>query len=189
MEFVPTQLPGPLVIRPRVFGDERGFFMECFRENAFESAGIVDRFVQDNCSFSAGGVVRGLHYQQPPFAQSKLVRVVQGEVWDVIVDLRQDSPTFGQYYSETLSSENQRQLFIPRGFAHGYITLSDTAIFAYKVDQYYSKAHEVSITFDDPQLGIPWPLDPQTWILSDKDRKHPGFAAAPRFKSLNKADD
>jgi dTDP-4-dehydrorhamnose 3,5-epimerase len=190
MQINPTAFPGVFLLTPTVHRDARGSFTETFRlEDLENQLGRSIQFVQDNESLSYKGVIRGLHYQQPPFAQSKLVRVVQGEVWDVIVDLRQDSPTFGQFYSETLSSENQRQLFIPRGFAHGYITLSDTAIFAYKVDQYYSKAHEASIAFDDPQLGIPWPLDPQTWILSDKDRKHPGFAAAPRFKSLNNADD
>ncbi len=190
MTITPTPFKGVFAITPTCHKDERGYFTETYRLEVLEQQlGHALHFVQDNESLSHKGVIRGLHYQLPPFAQSKLVRVLQGTVWDVIVDLRKDSPTFGQYYAETLSAENRRQLFIPRGFAHGYITLSETAIFSYKVDHYYAKAHEASIAFDDPKLAIPWPLTSQEWILSAKDRNHPSFAEAPHFKSIKNCYD
>ena len=182
MKVYPTAFDGVWILEPNLFTDARGYFNETFREAVLQEALQQPiRFVQDNESVSKKGVIRGLHYQLPPMAQSKLVRVVQGKVWDVIVDLRKDSPTFGETFSMELSAENKKQLFIPQGFAHGYITLSDTATFVYKVDNYYSKAHEGSIAFNDPDLAIPWPLTPKEWILSPKDLEHASFKEAVYF--------
>lgn len=186
MEFVPTQLPGPLVIRPRVFGDERGFFMECFRENAFESAGIVDRFVQDNCSFSAGGVVRGLHYQriQP---QAKLITVMQGRVLDVVVDVRVGSPSFGQHIAVELSDRNREILYVPIGFAHGFAVLSDSALFHYKCSDYYCPEGERGILWNDPDLGIEWPIESP--IISERDAQLPRLREVSPFDLMPSATE
>ena len=182
MNVSPTAFDGVWILEPNLFTDVRGYFTETFREAVLqETLQQPIRFVQDNESVSKKGVIRGLHYQLPPMAQSKLVRVVQGKVWDVIVDLRKDSPTFGETFGMELSAENKKQLFIPQGFAHGYITLSDTATFVYKVDNYYSKAQEASIAFNDPDLAIPWPLTPKEWILSPKDLEHAAFKEAVYF--------
>lgn len=182
MNISPTAFDGVLILEPQVYKDERGYFTETFRENILqETLQYPFHFVQDNESVSKKGVIRGLHYQLPPRAQNKLVRVVQGKIWDVIVDLRKESATFGKIFSIELTAENKKQLFIPQGFAHGFITLSDTAKFIYKVDNYYSRAHEASIAFDDPELAIPWPLSSEEWILSPKDLKNAGFKEAPYF--------
>ena len=182
MKVFPTAFDGVWILEPNLFIDARGYFTETFREAVLQEALQQSiRFVQDNESVSKKGVIRGLHYQLPPMAQSKLVRVVQGKVWDVIVDLRKDSPTFGETFGMELSAENKKQLFIPQGFAHGYITLSDTATFVYKVDNYYSKAHEASIAFNDTDLAIPWPLTSEDWILSPKDLEHAAFKEAVYF--------
>ncbi len=169
MKVTQTKLAGVLVIEPRVFGDERGFFFESFNQRAFdEAAGAHVDFVQDNHSKSSRNVLRGLHYQLPPKAQGKLVRVVQGEVFDVAVDLRKNSKTFGQWVGETLSAENKKQLWIPAGFAHGFLTLSETAEFLYKTTDYYSPEHERCIRWDDPELAIQWPLSTPP-LVSGKD--------------------
>tara|TARA_B110000090_G_scaffold140956_1_gene154995 strand:- start:119 stop:691 length:573 start_codon:yes stop_codon:yes gene_type:complete len=182
MNIKTTPFKEVFILQPIVHLDERGSFMESFNEREVEKA--LERktsFYQDNLTFSKKGVLRGLHYQLPPFSQTKLVQVVQGSVLDVVVDIRKGSPTFGQSYSCELSAENQLQLFIPRGFAHGFITLSETSIFIYKVDQYYNFESEGSITPDDPALGIDWQLPPSEWIQSEKDKKHPKLAEALLF--------
>lgn len=176
MKATPTRLAGVLVLEPRVFGDERGFFFESFNQRAFDDAvGTHVDFVQDNHSKSSRNVLRGLHYQLPPKAQGKLVRVVQGEVFDVAVDLRKDSPTFGQWVGEILSAENKKQLWIPAGFAHGFLTLSDTAEFLYKTTDYYSPEHERCIRWDDPDIGVEWPLSAPP-LVSGKDALGAPFA-------------
>lgn len=175
MPFIKTPIPDLLIFEPRVIEDERGYFFESYNQQVFEEAGIQARFVQDNQSRSTYGVLRGLHYQLPPFAQAKLVRVIEGEVLDVAVDIRADSPTYGQWYSVLLSAANKRQLFVPRGFAHGYVVLSPTAEFFYKCDNFYAKAQEGSIRYDDPTLNIDWQIDLGKAILSEKDKGHPAF--------------
>ncbi len=171
MNLVATPLEGLVVLEPKVFGDERGFFMESFNERMFESlTGRSARFVQDNHSRSAGGVLRGLHYQVDPAAQGKLVRVVQGAVFDVAVDLRRASPTFGRWYGVELSAENKRQLWIPVGFAHGFYVLSESADFLYKATDYYAPQHERCVAWDDPEIGVEWPLGGRDPVLSAKDR-------------------
>ena len=168
-----------ILIEPDVHGDSRGYFVETFRQDLFEEAvGYKVDFVQDNESKSSKGVLRGLHYQLPPYAQAKLVRVVDGAVLDVAVDIRKSSPTFGQYVSAELTSENKRQLFIPHGFAHGFVVLSDSATFAYKVDNYYAPEHDRGIAFNDSDLNIDWQLPSNMLRLSDKDQSHPGLADA-----------
>ncbi len=170
MKGTQTKIPDVWIIEPRVFGDERGFFFESFNEKAFnEATGNKLPFVQDNHSKSAKGVLRGLHYQLPPKAQGKLVRVVQGEVFDVAVDIRKDSPTYGQWVGEVLSAENKKQLWIPPGFAHGFLTLSDTAEFLYKTTDYWSPEHERAILWNDASLKIDWPLNGLTPQLAAKD--------------------
>ena len=160
MKVTPAAIPDVLILEPKVFGDERGFFFESFNRQAFrEATGLDVDFVQDNHSKSAKNVLRGLHYQLPPKAQGKLVRVVQGEVFDVAVDLRKGSKSFGKCVGETLSAENKRQMWIPPGFAHGFLTLSDTAEFLYKTTDYYAPECERCIRWDDPAIGIAWPLD------------------------------
>ncbi len=168
-----TTLPGVVVIEPRVFGDERGFFLESFNQRNFEAATGLSgiEFVQDNHSRSRRGVLRGLHFQLAPKAQGKLVRVTSGEVFDVAVDIRPNSPHFGQWVAERLSGENHRQLWIPPGFAHGFLVLSDSADFLYKTTEYYSPEHDRSIRWDDPDIGIAWPLDGLTPELSAKDQQ------------------
>ena len=177
-----TPFKGIFILEPKVHLDERGSFMESFNKKKVEKAlGRKIMFCQENQTFSKKGVLRGLHYQLPPFSQTKLVQVVQGKVLDVVVDIRKGSPTFGQYFSCELSAENRLQLFIPRGFAHGFISLSETSIFMYKVDQYYNVASEGSITPDDPALGIDWQIPQSEWIQSEKDKKHPTLAEASIF--------
>jgi dTDP-4-dehydrorhamnose 3,5-epimerase len=181
MKFISTEISGVFIIEPNVFEDQRGYFFESFNKKLFESSiGKVD-FVQDNESKSVFGTLRGLHYQLLPFAQSKLVRVIQGSVLDVAVDIRKGSPTFGKWTAVELTAENKRQMFIPKGFAHGFIVLSDEAIFAYKVDNYYSKAHERGIIFNDPKLGIDWRLEADRILLSDKDKALPVLDNAELF--------
>ncbi|NWG29885.1 MAG: dTDP-4-dehydrorhamnose 3,5-epimerase [Rhodocyclaceae bacterium] len=178
MKATPTAIPDVLLLEPKVFGDARGFFFESYNRQAFKAAtGLDPAFVQDNHSKSVKGVLRGLHYQLPPKAQGKLVRVVQGEVFDVAVDLRRSSSTFGRWVGEILSAENKKQLWIPPGFAHGFLTLSDTAEFLYKTTDYYSPEHERAIRWDDPALAIPWPLDGEP-ILAAKDAAAPFFDRA-----------
>lgn len=182
MKITPTAIPDVLIIEPKVFGDERGFFFESFNQKAFEAATGLERgFVQDNHSKSQKGVLRGLHYQLPPMAQGKLVRVVQGEVFDVAVDIRKSSPTFGKWVGALLSADNKVQFWIPEGFAHGFITLSDTAEFLYKTTNYYSPEHEGSIIWNDPLLGIDWPQIDIEPSLSKKDNEAPLFANAEYF--------
>ena len=171
-----------LLIKPQKIMDQRGWFMENFRKNLLEEkVGHPLYFCQENISQSSLGVIRGLHYQMPPNAQSKLVSVINGKVLDVILDVRKGSPSFGNYIAIELSSDNQKQLFIPRGFAHGFSCLSETAILSYKVDSYYNKNSETSIAFDDPQLAIDWKIPLEKQILSSKDREHPPFEAANYF--------
>ena len=171
MNVIKTAIPDVLIFEPNVFGDDRGFFLESFNQQQFEAAvGYPVTFVQDNHSKSSKGVLRGLHYQLPPHAQGKLVRCVAGEVFDVAVDIRKSSPTFGQWVGVHLSAENKRQLWIPEGFAHGFVTLSDTAEFLYKTTNYYAPASEGSILWSDPQLAIAWPIEGQP-NLSGKDQQ------------------
>lgn len=174
MEFVKQSIADVVLIKPKVHGDHRGYFVETFRQDKFEEAlGYKVNFCQDNESKSTKGVLRGLHFQLPPFAQSKLVRVIEGEVLDVAVDIRKCSPTFGQHVAVRLTGDNKHQLFIPRGFAHGFVVLSETAIFAYKVDNYYSPECDRGLAFDDPALGIDWGLPLEQLKFSDKDLKQP----------------
>lgn len=158
-----------VVISPSVFEDSRGYFFEAYNKNNFFDLGIDIDFVQDNQSFSQKGTVRGLHYQNPPYAQTKLVRVLQGEIIDVAVDLRKDSPTYGKHFSIALSADNKKQLLIPQGFAHGFSVISETAVVLYKCDQFYNKESEGGIRFDDPVLGIDWGMDLSSAIVSEKD--------------------
>ena len=174
MKVIETGIEGLLIIEPKVFKDGRGHFFEAFSERDFQIlTGRNLHFVQDNESESCYGVIRGLHFQQPPYAQSKLVRVVKGKVLDVALDLREGSPTFGRHLALELSGDNYRQLFIPQGFAHGFAVLSDSAVFQYKCDNYYAPSSEGAIAWNDPDLGIDWKLPPGSIILSDKDRNHP----------------
>ncbi|MCU4177462.1 dTDP-4-dehydrorhamnose 3,5-epimerase [Carboxylicivirga sp. N1Y90] len=170
MQFIKTKLEGCVIIEPKVFGDQRGYFFESFNQKQFEAnVGKVD-FVQDNESRSSRGVLRGLHFQLPPYNQAKLVRCIEGEVLDVAVDLRKDSPTYGQHVAVSLSDENKRQLFVPRGFAHGFIVLSRSAIFSYKVDNWYAPEHDSGVIWNDPELNIDWQLDEESILLSGKDK-------------------
>jgi dTDP-4-dehydrorhamnose 3,5-epimerase len=181
MRFIPTDIPEVVIIEPKVFGDDRGYFMESFRQDLFSADFPEVNFIQDNESLSLFGVLRGLHYQLPPFAQAKLVRVVSGKVLDVSVDIRRHSPTFGRHVAIELSGENKRQLFIPRGFAHGFLALSDLAIFQYKVDNYYSRDHDLGIAFDDPDIDIDWVLPREELVLSEKDAANPLLKEADVF--------
>jgi dTDP-4-dehydrorhamnose 3,5-epimerase len=172
--IIPLSLAEVLLIQPERFGDSRGFFSETYSRRTLAEAGITDEFVQDNHSLSAGaGTVRGLHYQLPPFAQAKLVRVTRGSILDVAVDLRQGSPTFGHHVTQPLSADAWNQLFVPVGFAHGFCTLEPDTEVVYKVTAYYSRAHDRGIRWNDPGLDIDWPVDPAKALLSDKDRAHP----------------
>ena len=173
MKLIKTHIEGVTVIEPKVFSDGRGCFFESFSERDFAEAVGPVRFVQDNESRSVYGVIRGLHFQKPPHAQAKLVRVVKGKVIDVAVDLRKDSPTFGQHVAMELSDENRRQMFIPRGFAHGFSVLSEEAVFQYKCDSYYAPESEGSLAWNDPDLNIDWNVPAGSEILSDKDRMSP----------------
>lgn len=178
MQVTRLAIPDVVLLEPKVFGDERGFFFESFNRQAFkDAAGLDPDFVQDNHSRSVKGVLRGLHYQLPPKAQGKLVRVVAGKVFDVAVDIRKGSPTFGKWVGEVLSAENKRQLWIPPGFAHGFLTLSEAAEFLYKTTDYYSPAHERCIRWDDPEIAVKWPVEAPP-SLSGKDRRGANFAEA-----------
>ena len=182
MQITPLTIPDVLLLTPKVFGDERGFFYESFNQQVFEDiTGLTRNFVQDNHSKSQKGVLRGLHYQLPPKAQGKLVRVVQGEVFDVAVDIRQGSPTFGKWVGALLSADNKQQLWIPEGFAHGFVTLSETAEFLYKTTDYYAPEHERCIAWNDSQIGIEWPCE-QSPLLSDKDKLGVSLNSAELFK-------
>lgn len=173
MEFIKTDIDGVVIVEPRIFKDARGYFFESFSRREFEAAiGPVD-FVQDNESMSTRGVMRGLHFQCPPFSQAKLVRCVEGAVLDVAVDLRKGSSTYGRHVEVELTAENHRQLFIPRGFAHGFAVLSDVAVFQYKCDNYYAPEADGGISIADSSLGIDWRIDPAQAILSEKDTRHP----------------
>jgi dTDP-4-dehydrorhamnose 3,5-epimerase len=169
MEFIATPLPGLFLVQPRVFEDSRGFFFESYNERFFTEAGVPSDWVQDNQSSSSYGVIRGLHYQLNPFAQSKLVRVLDGAILDVVVDVRKGSPTFRQVYSVELTAENKLQLMVPRGFAHGFSVLSDRAVVLYKCDNYYNKSSEGGIIYNDPSLNIDWRVPVGKAIVSEKD--------------------
>lgn len=166
MKMIETQLPGVLIFEPDVFGDHRGWFKETYQKNRYEQLGLNCSFVQDNASFSQKGILRGLHFQNPK-AQAKIVQVLSGEVFDVAVDVRVGSPTFAKWFGTILSGENHKQMFVPKGFAHGYCVLSDTAIFSYKCDEYYSQQTELGVIYNDPDIGIDWPVSEP--ILSEKD--------------------
>jgi len=177
MKFIPQSIPDVILLQPKVHGDDRGYFVETFRQDLFDQAiGHKVTFFQDNESKSAKGVLRGLHFQLPPHAQSKLVRVISGTVLDIAVDIRAGSPTLGHHVAVELSEENKYQLFIPRGFAHGFIVLSETATFAYKVDNYYSPECDRGLAFDDPQLNIDWKISTNKLQLSEKDTTQPLLA-------------
>ena len=173
MEIIKTNIEGVVIIEPRIFKDDRGYFFESFSQREFEEKVCKTTFVQDSESKSSYGVLRGLHFQKPPFAQSKLVRVIKGAVLDVAVDIRKGSPTFGQYVSVELTGENHRQFFIPRGFAHGFSVLSEEVIFQYKCDNFYSPQSEGAIAWNDPDLNIDWRIPAEKVVLSEKDSKHP----------------
>jgi dTDP-4-dehydrorhamnose 3,5-epimerase len=178
MELEKTPLKDCLILKPKVFSDARGYFFESFNEQRFnELSGLDVHFVQDNQSFSSYGVLRGLHFQQGEHAQAKLVRVLKGEVLDIAVDIRPDSPTYGQQFSIILSEENKQQLFIPRGFAHGFVVLSEVAEFFYKCDNYYNKASEGGIAYNDADLNIDWQLPASDILVSEKDEQNPSFKA------------
>ena len=181
MEYRKTEIEGVFIIEPRVFGDERGYFFEAWKRQEFEENIGKVNFIQDNESKSVFGVLRGLHYQKGELSQAKLVRVISGRVLDVAVDLRKDSPTFGKHVAVELSGDNKRQFFIPRGFAHGFLVLSDEAVFTYKVDNPYAPQAEASILWNDADLAIDWPLPEEKLILSQKDREAQPFAEAEYF--------
>lgn len=182
MNFIRTNIPDVIIVEPKIHGDARGYFVETFRQDALEAfLGYSVNFCQDNESKSSHGVLRGLHYQLPPFAQTKLVRVIEGSVLDVAVDLRVGSPTFGLHVSVELSGKNKKQMFIPRGFAHGFVVLSETCTFAYKVDSYYSPQCDRGIAFDDPTLNIDWQIEYSKLKLSPKDTQQPKFREANDF--------
>ena len=178
MKIIETPIPGLLIFEPKVFADQRGYFLESYNQQKLKEAGISTIFVQDNESKSSRGVIRGLHYQINPYAQSKLVRVIQGRVYDVAVDCRKGSPTFGKAYGLELSEENKLQFYIPKGFAHGFSVLSETAIFSYKCDALYQPSAERGIIYNDPALNINWGIDPSEAIISGKDTILPLFADA-----------
>jgi dTDP-4-dehydrorhamnose 3,5-epimerase len=173
MQVTAMDIPGLLVIEPKVFGDERGFFVESYNKGRYQEAGVNVEFVQDNLSKSKKGVLRGLHYQAPPFAQGKLVTVLAGAVLDVAVDIREGSPTYGQYAMVELTAENKKQFWIPAGFAHGFLTLEDDTLFAYKCTNVYSSEHDRGVKFDDPVIGIQWPDLGEELTISEKDQKQP----------------
>ena len=176
MNIIPTPIDGLLIIEPRVFNDARGYFIETYNEQRYREAGITAQFVQDNQSCSCYGVVRGLHFQCPPYSQAKLVCCTRGRVLDVAVDLRKDSPTFGKWFSVELNEDNHRQFFIPRGFAHGFSVLSEMAIFTYKCDNLYHPEADGGILLSDSALNIDWQVPADKMILSDKDKRHPLLA-------------
>ena len=175
MPFIATKIPGLIIVEPTVFEDSRGLFFESYNERLFAENGIRISFVQDNQSHSAYGVIRGLHYQRPPYAQSKLVRVLAGSIIDVVVDLRKGSSAYGQTFSIQLSAENRKQLFVPKGFAHGFSVISETAEVLYKCDTYYQRDSESGILFNDPELNIDWQIPSAKVLVSDKDKQLPLF--------------
>ena len=178
--FRPSEIPEVLIVEPKLFGDHRGFFSETYSRDGFRAAGIGMEFVQDNHSLSQqAGTLRGLHFQSPPFAQDKLVRCVRGSILDVAVDIRKGSPTFGRHVAVELSQANWRQLLVPKGFAHGFLTLEPASEVVYKVSAPYSAAHDLGVAFDDPSIGIAWPTPADQLILSDKDRRQPLLADLP----------
>lgn len=186
MEVIKTEIEGVVIIEPKIFGDERGYFFESFNAAEFaRKVGVNTVFVQDNESKSKYGVLRGLHFQKGEFAQSKLVRVVEGRVIDVAVDIRRGSPTFGKHVAVELSKDNKRQLFIPRGFAHGFAVLSEEAVFQYKCDNFYAPDHEGAIAWNDPKIGIDWQIRPEDAVLSEKDKKHPTLDEAEELFDYN----
>lgn len=170
MEVIKTEIDGVVIIEPRIFKDDRGYFYESFSQREFEEKVCRTTFVQDNQSKSSYGVVRGLHFQKPPYCQSKLVRCIKGAVLDVAVDIRKGSPTFGKYVAVELTEDNHRQFFVPRGFAHGFAVLSEEAVFQYKCDNFYNKESEGSVAWNDPQLGIDWRIPAEKVLLSEKDK-------------------
>lgn len=176
MNIIETNIEGVIIIEPRLFEDERGYFFESFNQKEFQEKVCKTTFIQDNESKSSYGVIRGLHFQKPPFAQSKLVRVVKGSVLDVAVDIRKGSPTFGQHVAVELTEDNHRQFFIPRGFAHGFSVLSKEVISQYKCDNFYAPQSEGAIAWDDPDLGIDWQISIDEILLSEKDKSHPKLA-------------
>ena len=179
MKFTIQSIPGVILIEPTLYGDNRGYFIETHRQDLLEEAlGYKVNFVQDNDSKSSKGVLRGLHYQIPPYSQAKLVRVIEGSVLDIVVDIRKSSPTFGKHVAIVLTAENKHQIFIPQGCAHGFIVLSDSATFSYKVDNYYSTEHERGIAFDDKNLAINWRIPLKDIELSNKDKAQPSFSDA-----------
>lgn len=181
MTFLPTKLEDCFIIEPKIITDDRGYFMESFNEKTFEKqTNLSVHFLQDNQSFSTKGVLRGLHYQTGIHAQAKLVRVLQGEVLDVAVDIRPNSTTFGQHVAVILSSQNQKQFFVPRGFAHGFLVLSDTATFFYKCDNFYNKESEGGLMYNDPTINIDWQFDPANLLISEKDRQQPTLQNAKK---------
>jgi dTDP-4-dehydrorhamnose 3,5-epimerase len=173
MPFTKTEIPDVLIFEPKIFEDNRGYFFEGYNRRIFEEAGIRNDFIQDNQSFSYRGVLRGLHYQMRPYAQAKIVRVLDGMVLDVAVDIRKGSPYYGKWAAVELSGDNRRQLFIPRGFAHGFVVMSKTAIFFYKCDNYYNHSSEAGINYSDPELKIDWKIKPGELIISEKDASLP----------------
>ncbi len=181
MQVIKTQIPEVLIFEPTVHGDSRGYFLEYFRQDVIDEYIPGTSFVQGNESLSSYGVIRGLHFQKPPHTQGKLVRVIVGEVLDVAVDIRTGSPTYGQHVAVKLSGENKRQLWIPRGFAHGFAVLSETALFSYKCDNYYAPAYDGGIMWNDPLINIDWKLPEDQIQLSEKDKKHPGIGAIKDF--------
>lgn len=181
MNYIKTEIEGVFIIEPRIFGDNRGYFFESFVQSEFEEKVCKTTFVQDNESKSSYGVLRGLHFQKPPYTQSKLIWVVKGRVWDIAVDIRRSSPTFGKHIGIEFSEDNHRQLFIPKGFAHGFVVLSEEAVFQYKCDNYYAPQSEGAIIWNDPELGIDWKIPAEDIILSEKDKKHPLFKDAWLF--------
>ncbi|MBQ2842715.1 MAG: dTDP-4-dehydrorhamnose 3,5-epimerase [Alistipes sp.] len=183
MKILTTEIADLLILEPTLHGDSRGYFFESFHADRFrELTGLDVQFVQDNEAMSRRGVVRGLHYQLAPYAQAKLVRVVVGNVWDVAVDMRRSSPTFGRYVAVELSAENKRQLYIPKGFAHGYAVLSEGAVFQYKCDAYYHPEAEAGVAWNDPTIAIEWPLAEEDMVLSEKDQHHLRFEDARCFE-------
>ncbi|AEA34648.1 dTDP-4-dehydrorhamnose 3,5-epimerase [Hippea maritima] len=189
MKIIKTKIPDVVIIELKVFGDNRGYFMETFRQDIFEKNVRKINFIQDNESKSKRGVLRGLHYQLPPFAQSKLVRVIKGSVIDVAVDIRKGSSTFGKYVAVELSEDNKKQLFIPRGFAHGFLVTSDEAIFTYKVDNYYAPEYDRNIRFDDPDININWNFPKDKILVSEKDKNAPLLKDAEIFEYVDLYED
>ncbi|WP_018700277.1 dTDP-4-dehydrorhamnose 3,5-epimerase [Amorphus coralli] len=187
MEIEATAIPDVMIVRPRRHGDHRGFFSEVYRDDVFRDAGLPVDWVQENHSHSsAKGTVRGLHFQFPPVAQDKLVRVVRGAVFDVAVDMRHSSPTFGRFVAQELSADNGLQLFVPKGFAHGFCSLTSNVEIVYKVTAFYSPDHDAGFAWDDPDIGIDWPVDPGEAVLSDKDRDLPRLAQLPAISEWDR---